>query len=60
MKRAIVKRNLEAFDGTKIKQGEVVDITYPLGFEPSIGRVTVSIGRRYIQCVDIKDLEIKA
>ena len=58
MKRAIAKRDLEAFDGTKIKQGEVVDITYPLGFEPSIGRVTVSIGRRRIHAVDLEDLDV--
>ena len=58
MKRAIAKRDLEAFDGTKIKQGEVVDITYPLGFEPSMPRVTVSIGRRRIHAVDLNDLDV--
>lgn len=59
MTKAIVKRDLEAFDGTKIKKGETVDVYYGMFYDPRIGLVgKVSVGRRYITGVSIKDLKI--
>jgi hypothetical protein len=59
MTKAIVKRDLEAFDGTKIKKGETVDVYYGMFYDPKIGLVgKVSVGRRYITGVSIKDLKI--
>jgi len=59
MTKAIVKRDLEAFDGTKIKKGETVDVYYGMFYDPKIGLVgKISVGRRYITGVSIKDLKI--
>lgn len=57
MKKAICKRDLESFDGTRIKKGEVVEVTYGL-FYPDYGTVSrIKVGRRSIQSVSVKDLE---
>ena len=59
MTKAIVKRDLEAFDGTKIKKGETVDVYYGMFYDTKIGLVgKVSVGRRYITCVSVKDLKV--
>ena len=59
MTKAIVKRDLEAFDGTKIKKGETVDVYYGMCYDHKIGLVgKVSVGRRYITCVSVKDLKV--
>lgn len=57
MVKAICRRDLEALDGTRIKKGEVIDVTYGL-FYPDYGTVSeIKVGRRRIQAVSIKDLE---
>lgn len=59
MTRAIVKRDLESFDGTKIKEGETVNVYFGMFYDPSIGLVgKVSVGRRFITSVSIKDLKL--
>lgn len=46
---AICKKTIEAFDGTTIKKGEQVEVTYGLGYDPKDGRVSkIQVGRRYI------------
>lgn len=57
-KTAVCKRTIEAYDGTTIKKGEVVEVSFGLGYDPKDGRVSkIQVGRRYITGVSIKDLE---
>ncbi len=56
MKKAICKRNLESFDGTRIKKGEMVKVDYGM-FYQDYDEVTVKIGRRCIRAVSVNDLE---
>ena len=59
MIKAIIKRDLEAFDGTEIKKGETVDVYYGMFYDHKIGLVgKISVGRRYITCVSVKDLKV--
>ena len=41
MTKAIVKRDLEAFDGTKIKKGETVDV-YFASLCPECGKLIIT------------------
>ena len=55
---AICKRTIEAFDGTTIKKGEQVEVTYGLGYDPKDGMVSkIQAGRKYITGVNVNDLE---
>ena len=59
-RKAICIQTIEAYDGTTIKKGEVVEVTYGLCYDPKDGRVAkIQVGRRYITDVSINDLEFK-
>ncbi len=56
--KAICKRDIEAWDGTTIKKGEQVDVSYGLGYDIKEGVVSkIQAGRRYITGVNIRDLD---
>ena len=60
-RRAICKRDIEANDGTVIKKGEVVQVTFGLFYDPNLGVVSrIQAGRRFICSVNVKDLDFKS